>query len=222
MSWKELWNRSNQTIRFERLVREPGLLPVHVLPLEYEHCLQVVQQQAGLHQAEGGEGRNGDCFRHRYRRNIKCGICLRKRSFKSNSGIISIIFLICLVKPRGVYPTLAAKSSWNVWMGSAETPHIFWAFKNHPCKEDRTCEVRNFIREKEENASWTKKCCDNPTGLPVIPPYQNITTQGLREVGFLAKLPHIYSVSAGQGPHLSCPIFPWHNNNNTNNIFPHQ
>ena len=61
---------------------------------------------------------------------------------------------------------------------------------------------------RKENASWTKKCCDNPTGLPVITPHQNITTQGLKEVGFLAKLPPIYSVSAGQGPHLSCPIFP--------------
>jgi hypothetical protein len=117
--------------------------------------------------------------------------------------------------------------------GFCGDPAYFRAFKNQPCKEDRTCEVRNCIREKrfyltsqdlltgemccfdvsfphewrKGRASWTKKCCDNPTGLPVIPPHQNITAQGLREVGFLAKTPPINFVSAGQGPHLSGPIF---------------
>ena len=40
---------------------------------------------------------------------------------------------------------------------------------------------------RKGRASWTKKCCDNPTGLPVITPHQNITTQGLSEVGFWQK-----------------------------------
>ena len=79
---------------------EGRVFPVHVLPVEPHHQLQVVQQQAGLHQArilnskyflsgyaelfrlspgEGGDGEDGECYRHQDRRNIKFGICLHKR-----------------------------------------------------------------------------------------------------------------------------------------------
>lgn len=128
-----------------------------------------------LKEEEGGDGGNGDCFRHNDRRKVFTGICLAKREMKTCfahsecSGGLQCVNQVC------------GDSSY------LQAILDLGCQKNHVCKDlllgDHCCfDISGGLKGwYSSEAEWGKKCCSNSQS-PVIPPTGNITDQEIKKL----------------------------------------
>jgi len=134
---------------------------------------------------DGGDGSNGLCFRHPDKDNIHFGICLKKIETKKCYNHDDC--------PRHLRCT-------NSYCGDM---HYYEALKQRECEDDSICEqlltgeMCCYDLSAAEQWSmgelrWIKKCCNNPSGHPVLRPTRNLSQQQLKKldkgIGALAPL----------------------------------
>jgi len=141
---------------------------------------------AALLPEEGGDHRDGSCFKHEDSANINFGICLPRSQMircKSHRDC-----------PGGKAP-LGRKGSLRCTNGWCGDPKYFEALKQRPCKKDQECErlqtgemcCYDFSSPQgwqagKNGQEWQKKCCDNPSGNPIIRPPENTSPNLLSQV----------------------------------------
>lgn len=144
-----------------------------------EDCLDLLPE-------EGGDSSPGSCFRHHDTTKINFGICLKKREMRKCSSHSDC--------PGGAAP-MNRKGSLrctNNWCGD---PAYFKALKERSCYNDTDCEALltgemccyDFSSPQRWQAgrngqAWTKKCCNNPSGNPVIRPPSSISKSQLKQL----------------------------------------
>jgi len=136
---------------------------------------------------EGGDNRNGSCFQHEDTVNIRFGICLPRSEMircKSHSDC-----------PGGKAPP-QRKGSLRCNNGWCGDPAYFEALKQRPCKTDQECErlrtgemccydfssPQAWRQAGKDVQEWEKKCCDNPTGSPIIRPPDSASRNLLKQL----------------------------------------
>jgi len=116
---------------------------------------------------EEGNGKDGRCFRHKDRENIGFGICLKK------------------VETQKCWTHSNCPSHLKCTNGFCGDPRYFKALQNRPCAGDEQCEqlltgemccfdTATADQWKSGQDAWKKKCCDNPSGSPVIRPPEDM------------------------------------------------
>jgi len=141
---------------------------------------------AALLPEEGGDHRDGSCFIHEDSANINFGICLPRSQMircKSHRDC-----------PGGKAP-LGRKGSLRCTNGWCGDPKYFEALKQRPCKKDQECErlqtgemcCYDFSSPQgwqagKNGQEWQKKCCDNPSGNPIIRPPENTSPNLLSQL----------------------------------------
>jgi len=141
---------------------------------------------AALLPEEGGDHRDGSCFKHEDTVYVKFGICLPRSQMircKSHSDC-----------PGGKAPA-QRKGSLRCNNGWCGDPAYFEALKQRPCKTDHECErlqtgemcCYDFSSPQgwqagKNGQEWQKKCCDNPTGNPIIRPPENTPPKLLNQL----------------------------------------
>lgn len=124
---------------------------------------------------EEGDGSDGLCFRHPDRENIMFGICLKKIETKQcwSHGDC----------PRHLRCT-------NGWCGD---PSYHQALTRRPCEDDSVCEqlltgemccydLSGLGAASLDPDSWSRRCCDNPSGHPVLRPEQELSPQQMKKL----------------------------------------
>lgn len=115
----------------------------------------------------------GSCFRHRDRRNINFGICINKSEMKK-----------CTSHSQ-CQPPLKCTNSY------CGDPAYFGALQDLSCQEDHQCQDRltgeTCCFDLKSPDLWTphklpKRCCTNPSGHPVIPPPNNLTSHQISKL----------------------------------------
>jgi len=112
---------------------------------------------------EEGNGKDGRCFRHQDRKSIQFGICLKK------------------IEVKRCWTHEDCPSYLKCTNGFCGDPTYFKALQDRPCKEDDECErllsgdmccfdLEAADQWKHGQDKWRKKCCNNPSGSPVIRP----------------------------------------------------
>lgn len=128
-----------------------------------------------LSSAEGGDGGNGDCFRHQDRRNVFSGICL------SDSDM----------KPCFEHSDCAAgRKCTNQFCGEE---HYFSALEELSCKKDSFCQdmllgdhccfdIRGGLSAWDSGEpDWGMKCCNNKAA-PVKQPPDDISNEQIKKL----------------------------------------
>ena len=106
------------------------------------HCV-TVKYFSRLQASEGGDGRNGDCYRHQDRRNIKFGICLRKRYHLNADSFVCDTYLNYfseMVRCSDHWECSEGLKCVNSWCGD---PAYHDSFNKKPCESDHECEERH-------------------------------------------------------------------------------
>lgn len=141
---------------------------------------------AALLPEEGGDHRDGNCFKHEDTVSVNFGICLPRSQMiqcKSHRDC-----------PGGKAPP-NRKGSLRCNNGWCGDPAYFEALKQRPCQEDQECErlqtgemcCYDFSSPQGWQAgknvrNWEKRCCDNPTGNPIIRPPDSIPPKQLKQL----------------------------------------
>jgi len=185
----QVWGQKQKQVTFDRFrnsLRNISIYPVcaHDDDCEGEHaCFQYMcypwKHSTGfrwcskdsdcnsLTMDEEGDGENGRCFRHEDRENIGFGICLKK------------------VETQKCWSHSDCPSHLKCTNGFCGDPRYFQALHNRHCEEDEQCEqlltgemccfdTAAADLWKHGHDGWKKKCCNNPTGSPVIRPTQDL------------------------------------------------
>jgi len=133
-----------------------------------------------LKTTEGGDGGNGDCYRHQDRRNVFSGICLAKREIEScfehkdcGSG------LKCINQVCGDPQYLEAILD----LGCEKDNFCVDLLLGSHCCFDLSGGLEGWNSGKAE---WGKKCCSNPDS-PVIPPAANISESQIEKLNLRVK-----------------------------------
>jgi len=141
---------------------------------------------AALLPEEGGDDRDGSCFKHEDNY-VNFGICLPRSQMircKSHSDC-----------PGGKAPP-ERKGSLRCNNGWCGEPAYFEALKQRPCKKDQECErlqtgemccydfssPQRWQAPGENGRDWEKRCCDNPTGNPIIRPPDSTPPKLLKQL----------------------------------------
>eukprot|EP00092_Neocalanus_flemingeri_P087090 GFUD01109835.1.p1 GENE.GFUD01109835.1~~GFUD01109835.1.p1 ORF type:complete len:241 (-),score=46.06 GFUD01109835.1:248-970(-) len=126
-----------------------------------------------LSEEEGGDGGDGDCFRHHDIKQVAKGICLRQNEAQSCSEHLDCPHTLQCV---------------NKYCGDGE---YFAALGEQQCVDDSVC--RDLLLgelccydvsgpphtwpDVEDGQTMSRKCCDNEQGVPVIAPAYNVSGQ---------------------------------------------
>lgn len=143
---------------------------------------------AGLLDIEGGDGRDGGCWRHPESagNNINFGICLPRSEMKKCSSHSDC--------PGGAAP-VDRKGSLRCTNGWCGDPAYFAALGRRECRQDLECETLltgemccyDFSSPEgwmagRDGRGWKKRCCHNPSGNPVIVPPDTISPSQLQQL----------------------------------------
>jgi len=133
-----------------------------------------------LKTSEGGDGGNGDCYRHQDRRNVFSGICLAKREIKNcfehkdcGTG------MKCINQVCGDPQYLDAILD----LGCEKDNFCVDLLLGSHCCFDLSGGLQGWNSGKAE---WGKKCCSNPDS-PVIPPPANMTESDIEKLNLRVK-----------------------------------
>ena len=131
-----------------------------------------------LNQEEGGDGSDGDCYRHHDRRNVFAGICLHHSEILSCS------------EHKDCPPHLRCT---NFYCGEH---HYYQALKSEACPmgQDSFCQdlllgtsccfdFSGELLQHPDSTDWNMKCCDQELGAHVVAPRDGIEEVEIRKVG---------------------------------------
>jgi len=124
---------------------------------------------------EEGDGADGRCFRHQDKSNINFGICLKK------------------LESKKCWTHSDCPSHLKCTNGFCGDPVYFRALQERPCEEDEICEqlltgemccfdLSAAKQWRFGQSGWKKKCCNNPSGSPVIRPGEDFSDAQLKKL----------------------------------------
>ena len=150
-----------------------------VMDRKFRSCKRRSDCQSLL-EDEGGDGEDGDCYRHHDRRNVFAGICLHSNEILSCS------------EHRDCPSHLRCT---NFYCGE---PHYYQALRYEACPrgQDSFCQdlllgtsccfdFSGELSNHTDSASWDMRCCDEEAGAPVIPPKEDLEEEDVAKVNHI-------------------------------------
>lgn len=128
-----------------------------------------------LMRREGGDGNNGLCFRHPDRDNIHFGICLQK------------------IETKRCYSHGDCPRHLRCVNGYCGDRNYYEALKKRQCEDDSICEqlltgemccydLSAAEQWSHGHMRWIKKCCNNPSGHPVMRPSKHLSHHQMKKL----------------------------------------